>query len=163
MTFSFGQQSRDSLSTVHPAMRGICCNALEISPVDITVLEGARTPERQTALYAQGRTTAELLADGVTGVQGKPDLAKVTWTLKSAHIPDASGFSRAVDLAPWPIDWDDLARFDQMALAMLRSASALGVRLRWGADWDGDGKLRERGESDSPHFELVQPIREASL
>ena len=26
--------------------------------------------------------------------------------------------------------------------------------MRWGADWDNDGKPRERGESDSPHFEI---------
>jgi peptidoglycan L-alanyl-D-glutamate endopeptidase CwlK len=28
------------------------------------------------------------------------------------------------------------------------------VPLRWGADWNRNGNPRERGESDSPHFEL---------
>ena len=39
-------------------------------------------------------------------------------------------------------------------LTMLQAAKELGVPVRWGADWDNDGKPRERGESDSPHFEI---------
>lgn len=155
MTHVYGQRSLDRLATVHPALRGVCMKALILSPVDLTVLEGARTYARQCELYAQGRTTIELIEAGVIGVTGRPDLPMVTRTLKSAHIPKADGFSYAVDLAPYPIDWTDLARFDQMALAMFRAASALGVRIRWGADWDMDGKLRECGESDNPHFEMV--------
>jgi peptidoglycan L-alanyl-D-glutamate endopeptidase CwlK len=37
---------------------------------------------------------------------------------------------------------------------MLKAAEELGVDIRWGADWDEDGNPRERGESDSPHFEI---------
>lgn len=155
--YVFGATSMDRLATVHPAFRGVIIKALSISVVDFTVLEGARTRARQRALYAQGRMTVELLAAGITDIEGRPDLPKVTWTLNSAHIPRADGFSWAADLAPWPIDWNNAARFDQLALAMFRSATMLGVRIRWGADWDGDGKLREKGESDSPHFEMVEP------
>ena len=38
---------------------------------------------------------------------------------------------------------------------MFAAADDLNVAVRWGADWDRDGKPRERGESDSPHFELA--------
>lgn len=151
----YGNVSQGRLATVHPALRGVAVKALILSPVDITVLEGARTKFRQEELYAKGRTTEELRKAGILNISGKPDEDKVTWTLNSAHIPKEDGFSWAVDLAPYPIDWNDTARFDQMALAMFRAASTLGVRIRWGADWDGDGVLRERGESDSPHFELI--------
>jgi peptidoglycan L-alanyl-D-glutamate endopeptidase CwlK len=41
-----------------------------------------------------------------------------------------------------------------MAKAMLAAAKELGIGIRWGADWDSDGKPREKGETDSPHFEL---------
>jgi peptidoglycan L-alanyl-D-glutamate endopeptidase CwlK len=37
---------------------------------------------------------------------------------------------------------------------MFQAAQELKTTIRWGADWDRDGKPRERGESDSPHFEL---------
>jgi peptidoglycan L-alanyl-D-glutamate endopeptidase CwlK len=98
-----------------------------------------RTPQRQRELYAQGRT--------------KPGKV-VTWTLTSNHFVRADGFGHAVDLCPWPVDWNDLEKFDAIAKAMFAAAAELGVRIRWGADWDRDGKPRERGEADSPHFEL---------
>ena len=30
------------------------------------------------------------------------------------------------------------------------------VRVRWGRDWDEDGVIGEKGETDGPHFELVR-------
>jgi peptidoglycan L-alanyl-D-glutamate endopeptidase CwlK len=52
------------------------------------------------------------------------------------------------------IDWNNPAAFDLVAKAMFAAAKELGLPLRWGADWDKDGKPRERGETDSPHFEI---------
>jgi peptidoglycan L-alanyl-D-glutamate endopeptidase CwlK len=108
--------------------------------VDFMVLEGVRTPERQKQLYAQGRTTPGKI---------------VTWTLNSRHFKDPkTGYGHAVDLLPEPYDWKDPDQFDKMAIAVLHEAMAQGVRVRWGADWDMDGKFREAKETDSPHFEL---------
>ena len=39
--------------------------------------------------------------------------------------------------------------------SMMRAARELKVPIRWGADWDRDGIPREKGETDSPHFELA--------
>lgn len=106
---------------------------------DVQLIEGLRTVERQRELYAQGRT-----APG----------EKVTSTMASLHI---SG--RAVDVAPiepdGSIGWKNPKAFDALAAAMFDAAKCVGVRLRWGADWDMDGNPRERGETDSPHFELA--------
>ena len=107
-------------------------------PFTIFVVEGLRSLERQKELYAQGRT--------------KPGRI-VTKTMNSKHI-----IGHAVDLAPFEngkIDWSDSKKFDAIALAMFASAAELGVNIRWGANWDQDKKVREKGEDDSPHFELV--------
>lgn len=108
-------------------------------PRKFIVVEGLRTVQRQQELYAQGRT--------------KPGKI-VTWTLNSKHID-----GKAVDLAPakqdGSIDWNDISAFDAIAKAMFAAASFLEYRIRWGADWDSDGNPRERGETDSPHFELA--------
>lgn len=136
--FVFGQRSLDRLKGVNPRLVAVVHRALELSTVDFTVVEGVRSRARQAQLYAQGRTTAGKI---------------VTWTLKSKHIDGL-----AVDLAPFAdgkIDWTDLAKFDAIGAAMKKAAAELGVTIRWGADWDRDGKLREKGESDSPHFEIV--------
>ena len=143
MSFRFSALSRSRLKGVHPDLIRVVDRALMLSSVDFMVIEGVRTPERQRALYAQGRT--------------KPGRI-VTWTLRSRHLVQADGFGHAVDLAPYPLDWEGPARFpkfDAIARAMFTAADDLNVAIRWGADWDRDGKSRERGESDSPHWELA--------
>ena len=141
MAFAFGPTSRARLAGVHPDLVRVVERAIQISAIDFMVLEGVRTPARQRELYAQGRT--------------KPG-RKVTWTLTSNHFVAADGFGHAVDLAPWPVDWDRPSKFDAIAKAMFAAAAELGVAIRWGADWDRDGRPRERGETDSPHFELAR-------
>jgi peptidoglycan LD-endopeptidase CwlK len=136
----FSQRSRDNLKGVHPDLVRVLEHA--ILGFDFTVICGVRTDAEQKALYAQGRT--------------KPG-PKVTWTLNSRHkINKKTGFGHAVDVVPYPLDWNDTLAFDRMAAAILSAAKAEGVRLTWGADWDRDNKPREKGESDSPHFELFQ-------
>jgi len=53
------------------------------------------------------------------------------------------------------VDWNTPAKFDAIASAIFASAKELGVNIRWGASWDQDGKPRERGETDSPHFKVA--------
>jgi len=137
--YQLGNKSKETLKGVHPKLVKVIERAIELSSQDFTVLEGVRTPERQKQLYAQGRT--------------KPGPI-VTWTLKSRHFVQEDGYGHAVDLAPYPIDWNDLSKFNSIANAMFQASKELGVTIRWGADWDSDGKPRERGETDSPHFEL---------
>lgn len=135
-------RNAERLIGVHPGLRGVVEGAQMTTP--LAVIEGVRSLARQEALYAQGRTAPGKI---------------VTWTMKSRHLQQADGFGHAVDLVPYRhdgvIDWKDYAGFDRVALAMFREAAKRGVALRWGADWDRDGRPRERGESDSPHFEIV--------
>ena len=140
MAFTLSKASLDKLQGVHPKLVDVVKRAIELTKQDFKVLEGVRTPERQKELYAQGRT--------------KPG-PKVTWTLNSNHfVNKKTGYGHAVDLVPYPVDWETLSKFDAIQKAMFAAAKELGVTIRWGADWDQDGKPRERGESDSPHFEI---------
>ena len=135
-----GAKSLKRLDGVHHDLVSVVKRAIEITNQDFSVLCGVRTPAEQRELYAQGRT--------------KPGIV-VTWTLKSNHFASADGFGHAVDLVPHPVDWKTLSKFDAIADAMMTAAKELGVKIRWGADWDMDGLVREPGESDSPHFEIV--------
>lgn len=149
MTYAYGPQSLKRLEGVHPKLVAVVKEALNIMnewhaagavSCDIMVLEGVRTPQRQKELYAQGRTAPGNI---------------VTWTMTSNHfINTKTGFGHAVDLVPYPVDWNDLKKFNLISRAMFTAADRLNTPIRWGADWDRDGNIRERGESDSPHFEL---------
>ena len=134
MGFKLGKTSLARLQGVDETLVNVVKRAIEISEVDFTVMEGVRTMERQRELYAQGRTAPGKI---------------VTWTMKSRHIE-----GKAVDLVPYPLDWNDLEKFNKIKDAMFQAARELDVNLRWGADWDGDGNYREKGEYDSPHFEI---------
>lgn len=144
MAYVLGAKSKGRLAGVSPKLVAVVERAIELTTQDFTVTEGVRTLARQKELYAQGRT-----APGPV----------VTATLNSKHRVQPDGYGHAVDIPPYPINWDNtlenLARFDAVSKAMFAAAKELKVKIRWGADWDQDGKPRERGESDSPHFELV--------
>ncbi|MGP2469112.1 M15 family metallopeptidase [Yersinia sp. 2540 StPb PI] len=130
--FRFSQRSEGNLKGVNADLVRVVRRALELSTVDFGVIEGVRTVARQEQLYAQGRT-----------VDGKI----VTWTMKSKHID-----GNAVDLLP-VTGWDNLSSFKAVSKAMFQAASELGVKITWGADWNGNG-IQEKGETDSPHFEI---------
>ncbi len=141
MTYALGAASIANLRGVHIDLVRVVTLAITLTKVDFKVIEGVRTPERQRALYAQGRT-----APGPV----------VTWTLNSNHFRQRDGFGHAVDLLPAPYDWKATAPFDEVARAMRLAGEMLGIPIRWGKDWDGDGRVGEKGESDSPHFELAR-------
>jgi peptidoglycan L-alanyl-D-glutamate endopeptidase CwlK len=141
MSYSLSQRSISNLRGVHPDLVAVVKRAIEITEQDFIVIEGVRTQERQDELWAQGRT--------------KPGQI-VTWTKDaSSHGIGKDGYGHAVDICPFPVDWNSIMKFDLIYVAMMAAAQELGVRLRYGGDWDMDGKLREKGETDSPHFELA--------
>lgn len=130
--FRFSQRSLNNLKGVDARLVKVVTRALELTSVDFIVIEGLRTIERQRELYAQGRTAP-----------GKV----VTWTMSSKHLE-----GRAVDLLP-VAGWD--GDFAAVSRAMMKASKELGVKIRWGADWNQNGRPYEKGETDSPHFELI--------
>jgi peptidoglycan L-alanyl-D-glutamate endopeptidase CwlK len=147
----------ERLNGVHPDLYAVVLRAAEICPIKFMVVEGIRSDTQAYLNYGKGRTSTELAAKGVPTKYAQPALSKVTWLnnpLSTTHRKQPDGFGHAVDLLPAPFDWAKTGPFDIVAEAMFQAAKELNVKIRWGADWDNDGKFRERGESDSPHFEL---------
>jgi peptidoglycan L-alanyl-D-glutamate endopeptidase CwlK len=60
----------------------------------------------------------------------------------------------AVDVAPYPLDWNDISRFKEMSDVVLEvwlnldDEDTEGWKLEWGGSWTS---LR-----DYPHFQLVR-------
>lgn len=106
--FILGQRSKRNLEGVHEDLVRVVVLAFELSPVDFTVIEGLRTPERQAELMKQGFTR----------------------TLKSRHI-----VGQAVDIVPLPVDWKNPEPFKMVAKAMKDAAKELGVKITWGGDF----------------------------
>ena len=63
--------------------------------------------------------------------------------------------SLAVDVVPYPVNWQDRERFTYFAGYVMGVAASHGIRLRWGGDWNGDWHVRDNHFDDLPHFELL--------
>lgn len=149
MSYVIGARSRERLEGVHPDLVRVVERAIEITDVDFAVICGVRTVKEQIALYAKGRTTAQMRKAGVYDRAGEPGEKIVTWTLNSQHFRNPkTGFGHAVDLAPFiggKIDWT-WKHFPMIARAMKIAAKEADVPVEWGGDWVQ--------RPDGPHFQL---------
>ena len=135
MAYKLGTRSKNNLKGVHPDLVKVVEKAIGLTTQDFTVIEGVRTTERQQELYAQGRTAPGNIVTNADGVKKK-----------SNHQAKADGYGHAVDIVPYPVDWDSISKFDNIAVAMKLAACELGVDIVWGGDW--------KNFKDYPHFEL---------
>lgn len=126
----FSEKSLERLKTCHPDLQILFKSVVE--KYDCSILEGHRGQQRQDDLLAEGRTKVEF-----------PNS-------KHNSLP-----SMAVDVAPYPVDWNTKERFYHFAGYVLAVARTMGIKIRWGGDWDGDLTFKDQTFHDLPHFELI--------
>lgn len=153
MGFVLSARSEKALVGVDPKLIAVVRRAIKLTERDFMVMEGVRSREQCMINYGKGRTVNQVAAKGIPASYAKPKALKVTWLNNPFASKHCTG--DAVDLLPAPYDWQDIWKFDEVAKAMFASAKELDVQIRWGRDWDGDGKFGEQGEADAPHFELA--------
>ena len=129
---SYGARSRKNLDECHPMLQKLFEEA--IKHYDCSITCGHRNKEDQDALFDQGRSQ-------VRYPQGKHN-----------HIP-----SLAVDVAPYPIDYEDRERFYFLSGLIKGIAAMMDIPIRWGGDWDSDMEFDDQKFDDLPHFELNLP------
>lgn len=137
----FSAASVKQLETAHPKLQQVFNRVVEI--MDCTVLEGKRSEEQQ-------RKNVE---------------KKVSQTMDSKHVYPLGGPSLAVDVAPYPLKWPDRkspdyikewASWCHLAGIVLGVAEMMGIKIRWGGDWNMNDILTDQKFDDLPHFELVE-------
>lgn len=132
--YQLGKRSRSKLVGVHPDLVRVVEHAIQITEQDFAVIEGLRTLERQRRLVKIGASK----------------------TLNSRHLT-----GHAVDLAAWSdgrIDWNDYQKYKRIGAAMFEAATELGVSIRWGADWNENGRHDDERFLDWVHFELHRSV-----
>ena len=125
----FGSKSKANLATCHEDLQKVFNEVIKY--VDCSALEGHRPEWRQNDLFEEGKT-------------------KVKFPMGRHN----SSPSRAVDVTPYPVDWADRERQTLFAGFVLGIARSMGIKLRWGGDWDMDFKVMDNRFDDFPHFEL---------
>ena len=144
--YSFTQSSLDKMKKVHPKLVEVMKTAIENSPYDFRITDGARTVEEQFALYQIGRSKPGRI---VTNCDGKK--------IKSNHQIKADGYGHAVDIFPCGVIENGVYRkftseegYDEKKLKLianhiLKVAKSKNINIEWGGNW----KM-----NDTPHFEL---------
>jgi peptidoglycan L-alanyl-D-glutamate endopeptidase CwlK len=131
----FSDSSIRKLHDCHPELQDLMEEV--IKHFDITILEGYRSPGDQQKAYDTGRSN-----------------------LKPGQSKHNASPSRAIDIAPWRpenphIDWNNIELFRFMGGFVLGIASQMGIKIRWGGDWDEDFNFKDQNLVDLPHFELM--------
>ena len=121
----FGRKSKERLKGVDAKLVNVANELIKL--MDVTVIEGLRSQERQNELVAQGKSKTKF---------GK-------------HVD-----GKALDLAPYPVDWEDRERFHYMGGLVRGIGHSLGVSVRWGGDWDSDGEIKDNSFDDLVHIEI---------
>lgn len=125
----FSQRSLQRLKTCHPDLQKLFEEV--IKTYDCTIQEGHRSNERQEQLFDEDKTK-----------------------LRAGQSKHNKTPSIAVDVAPYPTDWQDHKAFIFFAGYVFATADKLGISIRWGGNWDGDSEFNDQKFNDYPHFEL---------
>ena len=108
--YSLGSKSIERLKGVHPDLVKIIEEAIKESPLDFSITEGLRTPERQQQLFNEGKSQ----------------------TLRSRHIT-----GHAVDIAvliDGKITWE-FPKYQLVSDHIKIVAKSLNIPIVWGGDW----------------------------
>ena len=111
-----------------------------LETVDHTIITGFRGEDAQNEMFRTGRSQHKF-------PNGKHNLTP----------------SKAIDAAPYPIDWKDEDRFIYLAghvrgiAKMLKEQGKIIHDIGWGRDWDGDTELKDNNFNDFGHFYLKVP------
>lgn len=123
----FSARSLKNLEQCHPLLQLLMYEAIKVT--DFSVICGFRGEREQNEAYDRGNS-------------------KLKWP-QSKHNQTPS---LAVDIVPYPIDWNDERRFRTLGTvvkeiwAQLPEEKKEGWSLSWGGDW--------KTFKDFPHFEL---------
>ena len=128
--YKYSPRSRENLESCHPKLQMLFNKV--IKHWDCSIIEGHRGQERQDQLFAQKKS-------------------KLKWP-QGKHNTNPS---RAVDVMSYPIDWNDNEMNIAFGHFVMGMATGMGIKLRWGGDWNGNRRTSDERFFDSPHFELL--------
>jgi peptidoglycan L-alanyl-D-glutamate endopeptidase CwlK len=110
MNNKFSSHSKRELNTCDDRLKAIMNRA--IIEVDFSIICGFRNQKDQNYAEAMG-------------------YSKLKWpNSKHNSLP-----SLAVDVAPFPINWNDSVRFCELSAIIKRVAEELMIPIVWGGDW----------------------------
>ena len=121
----FGRRSNLNINTCHPKLQQLFREV--VKHYDCSIIWGHRNEEQQDEMYL-----------------AIPPITTKKWPdSKHNELP-----SRGIDVAPYPIEWDNIDRFSHFAGYVQCTADRLGIEIEWGGWWTKP--------KDYVHFQLKE-------
>lgn len=136
--YSFGKNSKMKIAEINEKLQDVVRLALEWGVMDFAVIECIRSKELQTQYFNTGKS-------------------KLTWPHSKHNVLNPGDLSSAFDAAPvvnGKISWN-LKHCIHLAGIIISAGRCLGIRIRWGGNWDMDGEpVTDQDFQDLIHYEL---------
>lgn len=127
---SWGQKSQVCRASLRPELQLFADRLLERYEGDLSIIWGHRGQKAQHQAFITKKS-------------------RVDWpNSKHNKVP-----SDALDIVPYPIDWDDHAAFYRLHEVAVEVAEELGFIIIWGGDWDNDGDYSDQTFNDLAHYQ----------
>lgn len=128
------RRSEVNLATCDERLQRVIKEAIKDTPIDFTITCGYRGKKEQDEAFAKG-------------------FSKVKYP-NGKHNKKPS---KAIDVVPYPNMWESSkAEFKMLSDHILGTAKKLGIKIKWGSDWNMNGRTDDEKFIDSPHYELVE-------
>ena len=135
MSFAWGRRSLAHRNKLAGGLVRVFDHALALSPFDLAITDSHRGERLQTEAFASGAS-------------------KARWPHSLHNVVP----SRAGHLDPFPIRYENWKLYYGLSTIVVIAASQLGIRLKWGGDWDGDFDYTDQTFNDLAHWELVEEV-----
>ena len=128
--------SKQKLNQAHILLQLLCNKAIKVSPVDFGITYTHRSVQEQNKLFREGKSKL----DGINKMS------------KHNYLP-----SLAFDVVIYvngKVTWQK-EYYIMLAGVMFTCAAELGIKIRWGGNFDMDDEILEQDFDDLCHFELM--------
>ena len=137
--YRLGKNSRKELATCTDNIQRVLNAAISLGLMDFSVVEGARPQYEQDRYFKLGKS-------------------KVQWPNSKHNVIKEGELSKAADVVPWINGKSSYRKSHCCYLAglIISIGMSMGIRLRWGGNWDMDGEpITDQEFQDLVHFEEV--------
>lgn len=160
--FKYSKRSIAALGNCHPDLKILFMEVIKF--YDNTILCGERSKKEQTEAFNNGVSQVEWPDSPHNKL---PSLAvdsapyPIDWDTEKELLEKytkamADGNIDALEKNDIDNALNALKRWYSFGGYVKATADRLGIKIRWGGDWDGDFDFRDQNFNDLPHFELIK-------
>ncbi len=143
--FFWGRTSLMHLETLDEPLQRTANRALGWGIVDFAIIQGWRNEAEQNRAFEAGAST----------LRWPHSKHNIVNRENGVETPAAQAFDFLPYVGARPVAWTDIAAFSRVAGLIQAAGAVEGLRIRWGGDWNGDGRTTDHDLKDYGHVEVT--------